>query len=151
MVRVVLDTNVLVNADRGEFSHPKRILDLVRWGEVEAVISNPVRREKQLIFDRLVQDDVLRRSVREYFAKARLVTPVPVEVEIEDAEDVKLLELAVGGQAQFLITDDRHLLEVGECQGVKILTPKEFWQWWEARQDQQGAGWQSWAKAILGK
>lgn len=151
MVRLVLDTNVLINADRGEFSYGKRILDLVRWGEVEAVISDPVKREKQLILERLVRDDVLKKSVKDYFAKAIMVEPARLEIQLEDAEDVKLLELAVGGKAQFLITEDRHLLDVGEYQGINIVTPKAFWQWWQAQGDKTGSTWQSWAKGILGK
>lgn len=47
-------------------------------------------------------------------------------VVIEDEEDVKLLAAAVGGAAQFLITDDRHLLEVGEHQGVELLLQLSF-------------------------
>lgn len=151
MVRIVLDTNVIVNADRGEGSYGKRILDLVRWGEVEAMISDPVRREKQLILDRLVSDTVLRRAVKEYFSLAHKVEPEKVAIEIEDKEDIKLLELAVGGRAQFLITDDQHLLVIGELAGIKIVKPSEFWQWWQTQQDNAGVSWQNWAKNILEK
>jgi putative PIN family toxin of toxin-antitoxin system len=149
MVRIVLDTNVLISADKGEGSYGKRILDLVNWGEVEAVISEPVKREKQLILDRLVRDPVLRKSVKQYFTKAKMVEPKEVELVLEDWEDLKLIELAVGGKAQFLITDDAHLLSVGDYEGVKILGTRDFWQWWEAKQDEQGTGWQSWARTVL--
>ena len=151
MVRLVLDTNVLVNADRGEGSHGKRILDLVRWGEVEAVISEPVKREKQLIVGRLVKDRALQEGVKEYFGKAHMVEPVEVMVPIEDEEDMKLVELAVGGQAQFLVTDDRHLLDLGQLGSCRIVKPAEFWQWWEAQQDGNGSTWASWAKQTLGQ
>lgn len=151
MVRIVLDTNVIINADKGEGSYGKRILDLVRWEEVEAVISDPVKREKQIILDRLVSDPVLRQAVKGYFNRAINVPPVKVDVKLEDEEDLKLLELAVGGQAEFLITDDRHLLVLQDLGNIKIVTPKEFWQWWEVQQDKTGNTWQSWATNIFGK
>lgn len=151
MMRIVLDTNVIINADRGEGSYGKRILDLVRWGEVEAIISHPVRREKELILNRLVNDAVLKKAVKEYFSLAKLVEPVEIQIELEDVEDIKLLELAVGGQAQFLITDDHHLLSVGNIAGVKIIKPSEFWQYWEHEQDKTGATWKNWVKSILKK
>ena len=151
MVRIVLDTNVIINADRGEGSYGKRILDLICWGEVDAVISEPVRREKQLMLDRLVSDVVLWRSVKKYFTLAKKVEPATLHVMLDDTEDIKLLELAVGGAVQFLITDDAHLLVVDEFQGVRIIKPSEFWQWWQTQQDKTGATWATWAKTVLGK
>lgn len=149
MIRIVLDTNVIINADRGEGSYGKRILDLVIWGEVEAIISESVRREKQLLLDRLVSDQVLRQSVKKYFNAVKKIEPDSIDIILEDQEDVKLLELAVSGEAQFLITDDAHLLVVSELKGVKIVRPSEFWQWWQVQQDKTGVSWHNWAKTIL--
>lgn len=149
MVKIVLDTNVIINADRGAGSYGKRILDLVVWGEVEALISESVKREKQLILDRLVKDKILRQGVKKYFMAATKVEPEPLNITLEDPEDVKLLELSISGQAEFLITEDAHLLVLNEFQGVKIVKPFEFWQWWQTQQDKTGASWQGWIKDIL--
>jgi len=151
MVRVVLDTNVLVNAEQGSGSFAKRILDLVRTHQLVAVTTHPVRRENELLTERLVRDEQHKGDVREYLALAIDATPVQVAIELEDAEDIKLLAAAVGGQAQFLITDDDHLLTVGEYQGVRIMRPREFWQWWQASQDDSGKNWATWLSGTLGK
>mgnify|MGYP001577837677 FL=1 len=144
MIRVVLDTNVLINAERGEFSHPKRILDLIRNHQLEAVITHAVQRENELIVKRLVKDKNLQGDIREYVALATEVKPVDVDVAIDDDEDIKILAAAVGGKAKFLITDDKHLLDIGDYAGVRILRPSEFWQWWQTEQDSRGATWTSW-------
>ncbi|OHA56456.1 MAG: putative toxin-antitoxin system toxin component, PIN family [Candidatus Veblenbacteria bacterium RIFOXYD1_FULL_43_11] len=151
MVKIVLDTNVIINAARGEGSYGKRILDLIRWGEIEAAISDPVKREQKLILERLVNDAVMRKAAKEYFSLAKMVEPVEIQIEIEDSEDIKLLELAVGAKADFLVSDDEHLLVVGDFKGVKIIKPSEFWQWWQTQQDNTGASWATWAKSVLGK
>ena len=151
MVKIVLDTNVIINANRGEGSHGKRILDLIRWGEIAAAISDPVKREQKLILERLVNDAVLRKAVKEYFSLAQVVEPVDINMQLEDEEDIKLLELAVGAKVNYLITDDQHLLVVGELMGVKIVKPSEFWQYWEKEQDNTGASWKNWAQSVLGK
>jgi uncharacterized protein len=43
-----------------------------------------------------------------------------------DPKDDKLLELAVGGNADFLITGDKDLLVLNPFRAVKIITPREF-------------------------
>lgn len=151
MVRVVLDTNVLITADQGVGSFAKRILDLVRTHEVVGVVTRAVTRENELLVARLVHDEQHLADVREYLALAVDAEPTVVDVVIEDDEDVKLLEAAVGGGAQFLITDDKHLLTVGEYRGGRVVRPVEFWQWWEGQRDERGATWASWAGGVLGK
>jgi len=151
MVRVVLDTNVFINANRGEFSYPKRILDLVRQGKIVAVITRSVQHENELIINRLINDKNLQGDIREYLALTVDVEPSRVQVVIEDKQDIKLLEAAVGGEAEFLITDDKHLLVIEKYRGVEILTPSAWWQWWERKQDEAGHTWKNWTKDILGK
>ncbi len=149
MVRIVLDTNVLIDADRGDGSFPKRVLDLVVSGEVQAVLTDPVRREQELIVGRLVRDQVLRTAVKEYLAKAEQVGPGAAQVAIDDVEDVKLVQAAMGGQAEFLITADEHLLGLVEYRGCRMVTPASFWRFWE-QQDGGSGNWTSWAKQVLG-
>jgi len=43
-----------------------------------------------------------------------------------DEKDNFLLNLAVDGKADFLITGDKDLLEIGEIEDTKILTYREF-------------------------
>jgi putative PIN family toxin of toxin-antitoxin system len=151
MVKVLLDTNVLINTNRGEFSYPKRILDLVRKTKITAVISHAVRRENELIISRLINDHKLQQDLQDYLLLAEKVKSTPVKVTLADDEDIKLLEAAVGGVVNFLITEDKHLLDLEKFQDIQILTPAEFWQWWQKQQDEVGETWNSWAKNILGK
>lgn len=44
----------------------------------------------------------------------------------EDPEDNKFLECALEGKADYLITSDRHLLELGEFAQTKIRKPTQF-------------------------
>ena len=44
----------------------------------------------------------------------------------KDLEDNKFIEAAVVTRADFIISGDRHLLELGEYQGTEIITAKEF-------------------------
>ncbi len=44
----------------------------------------------------------------------------------EDLEDDLVLATIVAGRADFLVTGDRLLREIGEYGGVRIVTPREF-------------------------
>ncbi|MFA4818748.1 MAG: putative toxin-antitoxin system toxin component, PIN family [Patescibacteria group bacterium] len=149
MIKVVLDTNVLINADRGEFSYPKRILDLVLTGQIRAIITHQVRQENQLLVERLINDERLKRSIMSYLSMATVVKPVKVKVEIDDHEDIKLLAAVMAGEADWLITDDRHLLDVGHINNSKIATPADFWAWWQNQDSQADKTWQEWAKNLF--
>lgn len=149
MIGVVLDTNVLINADKGEFSYAKRILDLVRRGKLAAVITDDVRHENLFIIERLVKDERLKDDIFDFLTAAVEVTPAKIKTVIDDDEDIKLLAAAVGGQAAWLITEDRHLLEVGEYQGVRIGRPIEFWQWWQSQDAQTDKSWRDWVENLF--
>jgi putative PIN family toxin of toxin-antitoxin system len=43
-----------------------------------------------------------------------------------DPKDDKLLELAISGNAGFLVTGDKDLLVLNPFQHVEIITPREF-------------------------
>lgn len=148
---MLLDTNVFINAERGQFSHPKRILDLVVHGKVAAVITRSVRRENELLIQKLITDLHLQTDLKKFFSLAKEVKPAAVDIHIDDPEDYKLLQAAVGGRVNFLITDDQHLLAVGEYEEVRVVTPAQFWQWWEKHQDESGATWTNWAGQLFKK
>ena len=43
-----------------------------------------------------------------------------------DPKDDKFLELAANGEADYLITGDKDLLELAPFEGIPVITPKEF-------------------------
>ena len=52
--------------------------------------------------------------------------PGHLHVIKEDPSDDVILETAVVGNADFLVTGDSHLLRLKNYQGIRILTPAEF-------------------------
>ena len=49
-----------------------------------------------------------------------------INIVKDDVSDNKFVEAAVTGKADYIITQDNHLLRIKEFRGIKILTPKEF-------------------------
>ena len=44
----------------------------------------------------------------------------------EDSDDDKFIETALNGNADYIITQDKHLLKLKEYNNIKIIHPKEF-------------------------
>ncbi len=75
---------------------------------------------------RLSQADI--ELVRQFLQNDALLTPLTVEVHgvATHPEDDLILATALSGQADYLVTGDRQLLNLGSYQGVTILTPRSF-------------------------
>ena len=49
-----------------------------------------------------------------------------IKVVKDDPTDDKFIETALNGNADYIISQDRHLLDIKEFEGIKMVTPKEF-------------------------
>lgn len=58
---------------------------------------------------------------------AELVSPAHVlSVITEDPDDDRVLECAIAGRADIIISGDRHVLKLGEYEGIAIMTARQF-------------------------
>jgi putative PIN family toxin of toxin-antitoxin system len=128
-VRGVFDNNVLISAALLA-GVPRQALDkLLDNGTV--LISVPVllelaevlNREK---FDKYVTHDERMRFIVGFLKVAEMIETGETIAICRDPKDDKLLELAVGGNADFLVTGDKDLLVLNPFRGVKIITPRDL-------------------------
>ena len=132
-MRAVADNNVVFS---GTFwSGPSgKILRAARSQAIELVTTTALLAEllETLSKPRLrpileAQSKTAEAWVLEFLAIAVLVQPVRVtEPKLRDPDDVIVLEAAVGGQAEYIITGDRDLLSLGSHAGIEIVTPAAF-------------------------
>lgn len=133
-MRVVLDTNTLVSAILSPLGPPRRLLDDART-QVFELCSSPVLMAELL-------DVVSREKFATRLAAAGL-TPLDIVGEIRrlavmaapadvprvvatDADDDHVLACALAAQADFIVSGDRHLLDLGgSYQGIAIVTPAQ--------------------------
>lgn len=131
MVRVVLDTNILVAALMSEGSPPGRLYDAWR-GEIYTLVSS----EEQLAeFNEVTRRDRFRgrirpseagRMVNEIRALAVMVDELPHVDASPDPNDNYLLAMAMAGRADFLVTGDkRHVLSLNRFGNTAIVSARE--------------------------
>ena len=149
-MRIVLDTNVLINGVQDENSYAYRIIRFCLSGKVTSVISRKVKQENKLLVRKTVLDQEYKEKLEEYYRRAETIRTKSRFNEIpDDPEDNKLLEAAHDGGAQYIITEDHHLLDISPFGDIEILKPQEFW---ERHSENLGGGseWQDWMKNLTG-
>ena len=133
MMRVTVDTNVLVSATFW-YGASYRIIELIEQGKVELVLSEPIIREFSAVLEyeeikkKIVNKGLLMlRTVEKLVLMSKMVVPaIKIAVVKEDPDDDKILECAVAGDVNYLISKDNHLLNIVKYGKIKIVTPEEF-------------------------
>jgi hypothetical protein len=132
-MRIVLDTNVLIS---GTFwsGDSFRILQLVEKKKLKCYTSKEILEE----YDRVMHSEeiigkigdkhlVIKSALIKMIEMCALVEPKRrINAVKDDPEDDKIIECAVEAKADFIVTQDNHLLKLGEFEGIRIVTPEDF-------------------------
>ncbi len=145
-MRIVLDTNVLIDALGDDFSAQAKLIDAVIDGEITALITPAIQREYSKILSKLINNPDYRDRINGFQAAGEQVTPQRVDMTLDDEDDYKFLQAAVGGSADLIVTSDRHLLDAGEVGAIDIVTPPEAW----ARFEDSDSGDSEWQNLVQG-
>ena len=125
MLRVVLDTNIYISAILFA-GKPEDIIKLVREGIVEVLISEAIILEIAEVLRRKFgwESWQISRVIDDIRETATLTIPQQIISLLEDDDDNRVLECAVEGGADYIITGDkRHLLPLKEYEGIRIVSP----------------------------
>lgn len=129
MKRIVLDTNVTISALFWE-GNPRKIYDLIRKGKFIMLLSDDMEKEfiRVLGYEKFgLSPQEITPFLRTLRTHARHVdTKSKIAVIIADPTDNIFLECALDGSADFLISGDRHLLDIKVYKGIEILKATEF-------------------------
>ena len=134
-MKIVLDTNTLVSAIGWEGT-PARILRACRTGQFSLITSPQLLEEltRVLTYPKLrvvAQHPDLPEILKWLHAPEQVVIPRrTVHIITVDPSDNRVLEAAVEGKADVIISGDEHLLGLKIFEGVPILTPAVFCQKW---------------------
>lgn len=137
-MRAVLDTNVLISGVistgvphdllvRGFSSDYEIIVSVATLTEFRDTLHKYP--EKFHMDEAEIQQEV--ETIR-YFAE--FVDPDETITAVnDDPDDDKFLEAAVAGQVDYLVSGDRHLLDLGSFREIEIVDPRTFYERLEER------------------
>lgn len=133
-MKVVLDANIFVSSLVNTQGNPKRIMSAWEEGAFDLLVSVPILEEvgRVLRYPRIAkrhkQDEQAVQRFQELLKnEAILIEPKErLSVVLEDESDNRYLECALEGKAQYLVSGDNHLLDIGEYKGIIVLPPAAF-------------------------
>jgi putative PIN family toxin of toxin-antitoxin system len=129
-MRVTLDTTVLISSWIVPGGSADQVMQLVSQEKVELVLSPFILDEVTCVliqkFD--LPPIAVRKAVHRIERLATIVQPkVTIDIIKEKRDDNRILECAVTGRVDYLITGDKkHILPLGSIQGIPIVTVAEF-------------------------
>ncbi|MBU1203706.1 MAG: putative toxin-antitoxin system toxin component, PIN family [Nanoarchaeota archaeon] len=129
-MRVVLDTNVFISGIFWEGNYCSQIIDL--WKNKEFILLTSFPIIKELInslgsFKVSISEEMTKEWIEMIIKNAIILEPeMKLNVVKKDSDDNKFIETAVTGNANYIISQDNNLLNIGKYQDIRILTPKQF-------------------------
>jgi len=129
MLRVVLDTNVLVSV-LIMLGKPRELLSIVARREATLVLSREILNEfmkvvKRRKFTGYVAEEQIERFVENIERIAEFIEPESHLEVVDDPKDDIVINTAIDGRADLIISGDHHLLSLKEFRGIKIVSVEE--------------------------
>ena len=128
-MRVILDTNIFVS---GIFWTGCSHSILKSWKDGKFILVTSTDMISELVkvlsdFKIRLPDDAIRGWVDLIVENSEIVEPKEkIDVVKDDPDDNIFIEVAVAGNADYIISQDKHLLRLKEFRRIRIITPEEF-------------------------
>jgi uncharacterized protein len=127
-VKVVFDTNILVSAL------------VFPGGRGEAALRRIIEAQDQLVVSKPILDELLGILARKFSRDAEELAHVAVFLSdlalfvkprrrlhvVKDEPDNRILECALAGRAEAIVTGDHALLKLREYDGVRIISLRDY-------------------------
>jgi putative PIN family toxin of toxin-antitoxin system len=145
-LRLVLDTDVLVAALRSDRGASRQLLICALDREIELLASVPLMLEYEAVLTRpehLDASGLTAEQVNEILdALAKVLIPVQLRFlwrpRLKDPDDEMVLETAVNGEADRLVTFNvRHLAAAAREFGIRVFRPRDMWKEVQRRNEKE--------------
>lgn len=125
---VVFDTNILFSAT-GWRGNPFQCVEQARAGKIQAVTCVELMEElaEKLELKLGFSPQQSAETLADYLGLIRLVNiPKALDAVPRDPEDNAVLECALEGKAEFVVSGDLDLLTLKKFRGIEIVRAREF-------------------------
>ena len=128
MIRIVLDSNILISALFWD-GNERNLLVECRSRYYRSITSYPIITEVEGVLRKkfgVPEDRIITFAQSILLMSDLVIVPGKLDVVVDDPKDNKILETAVVGDADFLITGDNHLLKMGSYEKIRILKASDM-------------------------
>ena len=127
MLRVVIDTNIVISA-LNFGGNPKAVLKLDRRNRIRNTTSPFIINEieKVLIQKFGWQIEMIQEVLNDFRGGSHVINPPETIAVISYSPDNRILECAVAGQTDYLISGDHQFTGLKTYNNMRIVTPTEL-------------------------
>ena len=133
MIKVVFDSNILVSATFWT-GDSFTVLNQADKGVIKNFLSKEIEAEYRRVItseEIIEKQERLRLNMQEIVERVIITSMIvipkrKITAVKDDPDDDKIIECAVEGKVNYIITQDNHLLKLKDFEGIRIVTPKEF-------------------------
>jgi putative PIN family toxin of toxin-antitoxin system len=131
MIKTVIDTNVIVSAIffKGK---PRQVLESALKGYIKIYITEDIILELKDVLHKNkfnLSSELIENIISELISLAEWVEPSEHFHVIEnDPSDNIFLDCALAGKVEYIISGDKHLLEIEKWQNIEIVNPDKLLQ-----------------------
>lgn len=127
-MKIVVDTNVVIS---GVFfgGNPRQIVEAIVDGNISAYATTEIVDEYMGIIESMIErkQGRLRQSILSpFFSSLKMIESKTVVGISRDPDDDKFIECAIDAEALYIVSGDNDLLDIGQYEGIQIITAKEF-------------------------
>ena len=138
LTRVVIDTNLIIAARYKPKSASSRIIKLCLEQKLLAVYSGKTKDENLFILQKVHPSAEYLDKIIKFYSKAMYIPKPSTKITIcSDYSDNKYFEAAIDGQAQYIISNDHHLLEHDGYYSIKVMRPSAFLRAFKDKQNKE--------------
>mgnify|MGYP001613833053 CR=1 FL=1 len=124
MLKITVDTNTLISATITK-GNEFELLRLARLGRIKLILSPQILKEFKEVISRPkfgFSQEQINNALKQIINVSSIVMPsIKVNIIKDDPEDNKILECAVSGKVDYIVSGDSHLLKLGEYESIKIV------------------------------
>jgi uncharacterized protein len=127
-VKLVFDTNIFISAFAIPRSSAEKAILRILEGSDSLIISKEIINEVLFVLSAKFHRDSEAISHTALYLSdlAQIVKPVKRIQILEDAPDNRVLECAVQGKADAIVTGDKAFLKLKKFEGIRIMSLKEY-------------------------
>jgi len=128
-MRIILDTNVFVSGIFWEGNFCSQIIE--KWKNKKFELVSSIEIIDELVktlrnFKIQMPEEMIEEWRNMIIENSTIVKPtIKLDVIKDDPDDNKFLEAGIAGDVDLIVSQDRHLLKLGEYEGTKIVTPEK--------------------------
>lgn len=133
-IRAVVDTNIFVSGVISPNGSPGKVLVAAKENKFILVTSNKINEEvlnvlhRSSIYEKYSLTDDIVDGICALLFEGSMITEgkICVSAILSDPKDDMFLAAALEGKADYIISGDSHLLNLGCYQNIEIITAKRF-------------------------